>query len=93
MATAAPTIEMAMKLRLTERARARLAAEAARTGQTIDAVAADLIEQAATRPSIDEVMAPVRQQVNESGMTDEELDAFLRGELDAHRREKKAKSM
>jgi hypothetical protein len=37
-------------------------------------------------------MAPVRKQVAESGMSDEELDDFLRGELKAHRREKKAKS-
>jgi len=38
------------------------------------------------------VGAPFRRQVDESGMTDEELDAFFRAELDEHRREKKAKS-
>jgi hypothetical protein len=37
-------------------------------------------------------MAPVRKQFADSGMSDEKLDDFLRGELDAHRREKKAKS-
>ena len=33
-----------------------------------------------------------RKEVAESGMSDDELDAFFRGELEAHRREKKAKS-
>jgi hypothetical protein len=55
-------------------------------------VASDLVEHAVTRPSIHEILAPFRKQVAESGMSDEELDDFFRGELEAHRREKKAKS-
>ncbi len=92
MSTTVHTTETPVTLRLSERARAKLAEQAANSGQDISAVASDLIEHAVTRPSIAEIMAPVRQQVAESGMSVEELDDFLRGELEAHRRDKKAKS-
>ena len=92
MATNAPNTETQVTLRLSDRARTKLAEQAAKSGQDISAVASDLIEHAVTRPSIEEIMAPVWKQVAESGMSDEELDDFLRGELEAHRREKKAKS-
>jgi hypothetical protein len=92
MATIANTAETPVTLRLSERARIKLAEQAANRGQDISAVASDLIEHAVTQPTIEEIMAPVRKQVVESGMSDEELDDFLRGELEAHRREKKAKS-
>ena len=92
MATTPQTIETPITLRLSERARAKLAEQAANSGQDLSAVASDLIEQAVTRPSIAEIMAPVRKQVSDSGMSDQELDATLRSELEAHRRQKKAKS-
>jgi hypothetical protein len=90
-----PTIhktETPVTLRLSDTARAKLAEQAASSGQDISAVASDLIEHAIAQPSVDEVLAPFRKQVAQSGMSDEELDAFFRGELEAHRREKKAKS-
>jgi len=89
---AAQTTETSVTLRLSEKARAKLAEQAARSGQDISAIASDLVEHAVTQPTVDEVLAPFRRQVAESGMSDEELDAFLRAELDAHRRERKAKS-
>lgn len=92
MATTVQTTETQVTLRLSDLARAKLAEQAANSGQDISAVASDLIERAIARPTIDEVLAPFRKQVAESGMSDEELDAFFRGELEAHRREKKAKS-
>jgi hypothetical protein len=91
MATTAHTTETPVTLRLSDRARAKLAEQAANRGQDISTVASDLIEQAIARPSIAEIMAPVRKQVAESAMSDEELNDFLRGELEAHRREKRAK--
>jgi pyruvate carboxylase len=92
MPTTVHTTETPVTLRLSDRARARLTEQAANSGQDISSVASDLIEHAVSRPSIAEIMAPVRKQVAESGMSNEELDNFLRGELDAHRRAKKAKS-
>jgi hypothetical protein len=92
MAMIVPTTETQVTLRLTEGARAKLAEQAAKSGQDISDVASNLIEHAVTQPSIGEIMGPVWNQAAESGMKDEELDDFLRGELEAHRREKKAKS-
>ena len=90
MATTEHTTETTVTLRLSDRAHARLAEQAAKRGHDISAAASDLIEHAVTRPSINEIMAPVRKQVAESGMSDDELDELLQKELEAHRREKKA---
>jgi len=92
MAPNTQTIDTPVTLRLSQEARAKLAEQAANSGQDISAIASDLIEHAVTRPSIDEILAPVRKQAAETGMSDDELDNFLRGELEAHRREQKAKS-
>jgi hypothetical protein len=50
MASTAQTTELALTLRLSDRARARLAEQAAQQGQDISAVASDLIEEAVTHP-------------------------------------------
>jgi tRNA C32,U32 (ribose-2'-O)-methylase TrmJ len=93
MATTIPhTTELAMKLRLSKQASEKHAPRAAESGQDVAAVASELIEQAVTRPTVDEALASFRKQVAESGMSDEELDDFFRGEIEAHRRERKAKS-
>jgi len=83
--------EIALKLRLSLQAQAKLAEQAASSGRDISDIASDLIEKAITRPSIAEIMAPVRKQVAESGMSEQELDDFLRGEIEANRREKREK--
>ena len=63
-----------MKLRLTPEARQKLAERAARTGRDVAEYASELIEQAVTKPTADELLAPFRRQVAESGQTDEQLD-------------------
>jgi hypothetical protein len=85
------TTELQVTLRLSDRARAKLAERAASSGQDISSVASDLIEQSAARPNVDEVLAPFRKQVAQSGMSDEELDEFHRGLLAEVRSEKKAR--
>lgn len=75
--TVEQTTELPMKLRLSRQASEKLAQRAAESGRDVAAVASDLIEQAITRPTVDEVLAPFRKQVAESGMSDEELDEFL----------------
>jgi hypothetical protein len=86
------TTDTAITLRLSERAKAKLTEQAANSGRDLSEIASDLIENVITLPSVAEIMGPVRQQVKESGMSDDELNGFLREEIDAHRREKKAKS-
>ena len=92
MATTLPTTAIPLTLRLSDRARTKLAQQAASSGKDISAIASNLIELATALPSVDEVLAPFRKQVAESGMSDDELDAFFRTEVEAHRRENKAKS-
>jgi hypothetical protein len=91
MSTIPSSTETPVTLRLSNLAQAKLAERAASRGQDLSAAASDLIEHAVTRPSIAEIMAPVWKQAAESGMSDRELDDFLRSELESHRREKKAK--
>ena len=37
----------------------------------------DLVTKEVNRPSIDEILAPFRRQVEESGITDDEFDDFV----------------
>ncbi len=41
------------------------------------AFVAQLVEQAAAKPSLDEMLAPLRQQFAQSGISDEELIADI----------------
>jgi cytochrome P450 len=75
-ATIKPRAEIALRLRLSQKAREKLVRQAARSGQNLDAYASKLLERAITQPSTDELLAPFRKQVAEAGMSDEELDAF-----------------
>jgi hypothetical protein len=43
------------------------------------------------RPTLDEILAPFRREVEESGMTDDELESFFREARDEVRAERKAK--
>ena len=83
---------MTISISISAKAEAKLRQRAAESGRDIAALVSDLIEQAITRPSVDELLAPFRRQVAESGMSDEELDEFHRDLLQKVRQEKKAKS-
>lgn len=51
---------------LRERAKAR--------GEDVASYAARLLQEALATPSVDELLAPFRRQVEESGVSDEQLD-------------------
>jgi hypothetical protein len=87
----APTSGISLTIRLSASARAKLAERAAKSGQDISAIASELIEQAVTHPPLDEIMAPVRKQVADSGISDGDLDELLGNELKAVRAQRKAK--
>ena len=59
---------------------AQLAERAAAAGATVEDMAAALLADAVLRAprTFDEILAPFRQSVADSGMTDDELDAFFR---------------
>jgi len=91
MATAPQTSEISVTLRLSEQTRTKLAERAASSGQDIGTIASDLIEQAVTRPTLDELLAPVRKDFAASGMSAEEVTELGRRELDALRSERRAR--
>jgi len=83
---------MTLSISLTPEAETKLRQRAARLGQDLSAVASGLLEEAVRRPSVDELLAPARRQVAESGMDDQALDDFFRDVLKEVRDEKKARS-
>jgi hypothetical protein len=83
---------MTINISLTPEAEAKLRQRAAILGKDFSTVASDLLEQAITRPSVDELLAPARKQVAESGLSDQQLDNFFRDVVKEVRDEKKAKS-
>ena len=82
---------MTINISLTPEAETRLRQRAAILGKDLGTVASDLLEQAITRPSVDELLAPARKQVAESGMSDQQLDGFFRERLTEVRDDKTAK--
>jgi hypothetical protein len=83
---------MTISISLTPEAEIKLRQRAARLGQDLSIVASDLLEEAVRRPSVDELLAPARRQVAESGMGDRALDDFFGDVLKEVRDEKKARS-
>lgn len=64
-------------------------------GEDVASYAARLIQQALTTPSVDELLAPFRREVEESGIADDELDRLgeeLRQEVRQEKQTRKAKT-
>jgi len=68
----------------------KLRERAAAEGEDPTEYAARLLAQAVSRPSVEQLLAPFRKQVADSGMDDEQVDEFFREQLDAIRRDAKA---
>ncbi len=92
MATIGHITETSITLRLSQQASDKLAERAAQSGQDVAHYASELIEQAVTRPTLNELLAAVRDDFAKSGMREEEIMDLGRRELEALRRERKAKS-
>ena len=70
---------MTINISLTPESEAKLRQRAAHSGKDLAALASDILEEAIRRPSVEELLAPARREVAESGMTDQELDGFFEG--------------
>ena len=57
-------------------------------GQDIKAYIQGIVRKQAMRPNLDEVLAPVRLEFEESGMSEDDLDAFLTSVREKTRQEK-----
>ncbi|HWB58270.1 MAG TPA: hypothetical protein VG733_02215 [Chthoniobacteraceae bacterium] len=65
-----------LTLHISETAREKLAQRASQAGEDIETYASDLIEAAVKRPTLDELLAPVRQDFAKTGMTEEQIMQF-----------------
>ena len=70
-----PTIEL--RVRLSRDAGERLQRRAGESGKDVADYAAELIETAIDRQKLEEFIAPVRQEFEQSGMTEDELSELL----------------
>jgi len=64
---------MTLTISLSPEAEAKLRQRAAAEGKDPVVYASRIVEQAVSRPSLDELLAPVREEFAASGTTDEEL--------------------
>ena len=68
---------MVLSLSISPEAEANLKVKAAAAGVDVATYAARMLEFAATRPSLDEVLAPLRDEFERSGMSEDELTELL----------------
>jgi len=68
---------MSISIPLSPDAEAKLRERAQSAGEDITSYAARLLDDAIRKPSLDELLAPVREAVNKTGMTEEELTSLL----------------
>ena len=64
---------------------------AAASGQDVKELVEDMVKDQALRPTLDEILAPVRREFAESGMTENELNELIRAERRAMWEEKHGK--
>jgi hypothetical protein len=83
---------MDMTISIPDHVAVKLQERAAVSGQTITVYTARLVAETVDKPTIDELLAPVRADFAKSGMTEDELLDFGRKMLTAARQDKKAKS-
>jgi len=66
-----------LTINITAEARDALQKRANEKGQKIEDLVEQMVNQEALRPSIDSMLAPVRLQIADSGISEDDLDEFL----------------
>jgi hypothetical protein len=69
--------DMELSIRISRDVEAKLKAMADSAGLDVQSFVALTLERAATRPSLEQVLQPLREEFESSGMGDEELTQFL----------------
>jgi hypothetical protein len=85
--------DMKLNISISPEAEARLRERASATGEPLEQVASRFVEEALRRPSLNELLAPLRAEFEASGMTDDELAELLeraKHEMRAVRRARRA---
>ncbi len=85
---------MTLTIELPAEAESRLADAAKKSGKTLSEYATDVLVSVADVPAetFDQILAPFRKEVAESGMSEAELDAFFGEVLDEVRAERRGKT-
>ena len=83
---------MEITVNISDEAGRMIFARANKEGKDVAAFAARVLEREAKKPSLDELLAPVRAQFAASGVTEEELTQIVKEERRAIRREKVEKA-
>src|SRR5205085_9893064 len=68
---------MVLKLEITRELECKLLERARDRGQDVTQYVQRIVEHELTRPTLDEFLAPLRDEVQRSGITDDELDALV----------------
>lgn len=84
---------MSLTISLPPAMETRLKERAAAEGKEPGAYASELLENAVKRPSLDELLAPFREEVKASGMSDEQLDDFYEELRDEAFRDRKNRGL
>ncbi len=77
---------MALVIPISPQVESKIRERAAAEGEEPTAYAAKLLEQAVSRMSLDEILAPLRQEFAASGTTDEQLLQQITEARDAYRK-------
>jgi predicted transcriptional regulator len=82
---------MSLTVTLPSDLEAQVQQAAAKNGRDVEQYVLDAIKRAVLKPSLDEILAPVREQFAASGMTEEEFDQLIEEERQAIWEEKHGK--
>ncbi len=83
---------MELTITLPAEVETQVQAVAARNGRAVEDYIIDVVKTAMLKPSLDEMLAPVRAQFAASGMTDDEFDQLIEEERQAIWDEKHGKN-
>ncbi len=81
---------MVLRLQLSEALEKKLLDRARASGEEAEHYAHRLLERELTAPSLDEVLAPFRKQVEDSGISDDELDELVEQAREARYQERRS---
>jgi hypothetical protein len=83
---------MVLSIEIAPQTEARLRQQAQAVGKDVPAFVSQLIEQAAGKPSLDEVLLTLRKQFAQTGISDDQLISDITSAQAEHRADKRKKT-
>ena len=83
-------LEVTVKLSLPPKREGRLFTPPTKRGRDVANYLPTFVEELRRPPALSEILAPIHDEFRRSGMSEEELETLLEGELAEHRRERGA---